>query len=135
MKKHPFILKMLGLFMLIVPTIIYLIFLIPNLSEEYTILMSSGGMIGGVGFVGSSKIPEKLPNSGLFKLASTSFTILIIITLVEEFIMELVFLVATIIVSYIVYKIIDNIYKKLKRLKENEQLAQQITSSINSAIK
>lgn len=130
MKKHPFLIRLLGLTILIVPTLIYLCFLIPALSEEYTVLMSSSGIIGGAGFLGSSKIPVDTKNSSLLKLASNAFTTLVMITLVQEFIMELVFLAVTFITSFIIYKLFEEMYQDAKRRKENEQLSTSISQNI-----
>lgn len=135
MNKHPILYKLLGLFFLIIPTVIYLIFLVPQLSEEYNILMSSAGILGGSGFYASSKIPETFETSGLIKLASKSFTLFVVVSLVEKFIMQILFLCVTIVISYIVYKIFDIIYKKKKKVLEDEQLANKITSSIVENIK
>lgn len=130
MNKHPVIYLMFGIFILVVPTIIYLFILIPQLKEEYSILMASGGVIGGFGLYGSSKIPEKFKYSSLFKLASNSFTIITVIFLVEKFIVKLLGLAITFIVSFIIYKIFLEVYKNAKRRKQNTELAEQIARSI-----
>ena len=92
--------------------------------------MASGGVIGGAGYYGTSKITDKVKYSGLYKTACNTFTTLTLITIVEKFIMSLVFLVVTILLSYILYKIFTELYHKYRRLLENEQLATKITSSI-----
>ena len=60
MKNHPVFYLIIGVFVLIVPTTIYLCFLVPKLSEAYNVLMASAGVIGGAGMYGASKIPEKI---------------------------------------------------------------------------
>ena len=60
MNKHPIWYLIIGIFILVAPTVIYLGFLIPQLTEAYNVLMASGGVIGGAGFYAASKIPEKL---------------------------------------------------------------------------
>lgn len=135
MKKHPIIFKLIGIFLLLAPTIVYLCFLVPVLKEEYNVLMASGGIIGGSGYYGISKIPETFTNSKLFKLSSSVFTTLIVITIVSEFIKELVLLVFIMMISYILYKIFSELYLKYRRKKENEELAREITSSVINSIK
>ena len=130
MKEHPVWYRVIGLSILIVPTLIYLCFLIPQLKEEYIILMSSGGIIGGTGMYAANLIPIDTEKSSLYKLAANSFTILTIITLVQEFIMELVFLVALFIVCFIIYKIFEGAYRNAREQKVHKQLATEITSSI-----
>lgn len=135
MRKKPILFLVLGLFLLIVPTIIYLCFLVPQLSEEYNILMASGGVIGGSGLYGTSKISDKIKYSGWYKTSCSTFTILTVITLVEKFIMKLIFLVVCILLSLIAYKICKELYKKYRRIKENEQLAKTITQNIANCSK
>lgn len=130
MKKRPILFLLLGIFILVVPTLIYLCILVPQLKEEYSVLMASGGIIGGSSYYGSSKISDKIKYSGLFKLSTNAFTTLTVIVLVEKFIMKLVFLVATFIVSFVVYKILKEMYHKYRRLKENEELAKTISQNI-----
>lgn len=126
MKKHPVIYLILGITILIVPTAIYLFFLIPKMTEEYNILMASSGVIGGFGLFGANKIPENLKFSKLLKLAANSFTVLIVNILVQKFINQIIGLVAVIIVSFIIYKIFMEAYKNGKRRKENKELANEI---------
>lgn len=131
MKKKYIWFLVLGIFILIVPTAIYLGFLIPRLSEEYNVLMASGGVIGGSGMYGTTKIPEKTKYSGMYKLASTSFTLLTVITLVEKFIMQIVGVVALFIVCFIAYKIFLEAYRNGRRRYENAELAKEISRSID----
>ena len=135
MKKHPVWYLIVAITILIVPTTIYLCILVPKLSEEYNILMSSGGVIGGAGLYGASKIPDKIKYGGLFKTAANSFTILTITVLVEEFIVSLVGLVAVFVVCFIVFKILVEGWKGARRRKENSQLASEIARSLNEAFK
>lgn len=135
MKKHPIWFLIIGIFILVVPTVIYLCFLIPKLSEEYNILMASGGVIGGAGFYGAQKIPEKVKYGSLFKLAANSFTTLTVLTLVNQFIMQLIGLVATFIISFIIFIILKGAWKDGRRKKENAELATEIARSVNEITK
>lgn len=130
MKKRPYLYLIIGIFILIVPTVIYLFFLVPQLTEEYNTLMASGGIIGSAGIYGVSKIPEEMKFSKLFKLAANAFTYLSIILIVEKFIIQLVGLIAVFVVSYIIYKIFKEIYINARTRKANTELAEQITRSI-----
>lgn len=130
MKKYPLLYKIIGIAFLVIPTIIYLCFLVPKLTEEYNILMASGGVIGGAGYYGASKITDKVKNSGLYKTTCNVFTTLTLITIVEKFIMQLIFLVVTMLLSYIIYKIFSGLYLKYRRQKENAELAEKITQNI-----
>ena len=131
MKKHPIWYLIIAIFILIVPTAIYLCILIPQLSEEYNVLMTSGGVIGGIGLYGASKIPDKLKYGGLFKTAANSFTMLTVTVLVEEFIIELVGLVAVFVLCFITFKILVEVWRNAIRRKENRELAEEIARSIN----
>lgn len=135
MKKRPWTILALAIFILIVPTIIYLCFLIPQLKEEYNVLMVSGGIIGGTGLYGTSKIPEKVKYSGLFKTASTAFTLLTVTTLIEKFIAKIIGLVAVFVVSYIIFKILLEVWRSARRRKENSELATEIARNITEIIK
>lgn len=135
MKKHPVLILIIGIFILIVPTFVYLVFLIPQLSEEYNILMASGGVIGGFGMYGATKIPEKVKYSGLFKLAANSFTILTVITLVQNFIIEIVGCIAIFIVCFIIFKILLEVWRDAKRRKQNVELAKEIARNITESSK
>lgn len=130
MKKHPILFLIVGIIILIVPTIIYLCFLIPKMQEEYVALMSSGGIITCGGMYGANAIPEKIKYSGLYKLSARSFTLLIVTVLVQEFIMKIIFLIATFILSYIIYRIFKEAWKNARRRKENAELAKEISRSI-----
>lgn len=130
MKKHPIWYLIIGISILIIPTLIYLIFLIPKMSVEYNILMASGGIIGGAGFYGSSIIPTGIKNKSLYKLAANSFTIMCVITLVNKFIMQLIGLVSTFILSFIIYKIFKEIWKNARRKKEHRELADEIARNV-----
>ena len=131
MKKHPIWYLVIAILILIVPTTIYLCILVPRLSEEYNVLMASGGVVGGAGLYGASKIPDKVKHGGLFKTAANSFTILTVTVLVEEFIIELVGLVAVFVVCFITFKILVEVWKNARRRKENRELAREIARSVN----
>lgn len=135
MKKHPIWYLIIAIAILVIPTTIYLCFLIPKLSEEYNILMSSGGIIGGAGLYGASKIPDKIKYGGLFKTAANSFTILTVTVLVEEFIVSLVGLVAVFVVCFIAFKILMEVWRNARRRKENSEFASQVARNINEALK
>ena len=130
MKKHPIWFLIIGIFILVVPTAIYLAFLIPQMSEEYNVLMASGGIIGGAGFYGAQRIPEKVKYSGLFKLAANSFTTMTIITLINKFIMKLMGLAAVFIICFIIFIILKGAWKNGRRKKENTELATEIARNI-----
>lgn len=133
MKKHPIWYLIIAILILIVPTTIYLCILVPRLSEEYNVLMASGGVVGGAGLYGASKIPDKVKYSGLFKTAANSFTILTVTVLVEEFIIELVGLIAVFVVCFITFKILVEVWKNARRKKENRELAKEIARSLNES--
>lgn len=135
MNKNPIIVLIIAFIILTVPITIYLCFLIPQLSEEYNILMASGGIVGGAGYYGASKIPANMKNAGIFKLASNAFTTMIIIVLVEKFIIQIIGAVAVFLVSLIIYKILKGVYKNAKRRKENAELSAEITRNIVKNIK
>lgn len=135
MKKHPVWILIIGIFILVAPTALYLGFLIPQLSEEYNILMASGGVIGGFGMYGATKIPEKVKYSGLFKLAANSFTVLTVITLIQNFIIEIIGCIAVFIVCFIVFKILLEVWRDAKRRKENSKLAEEIARNITESSK
>lgn len=131
MKKHPIWYLIIAISILIIPTAIYLCILVPQLSETYNTLMASGGIIGGAGIYGASKIPEKWKYGSLFKTATNSFTILTVTILVEEFIIELVGLVAVFVVCFIIFKILVEVWKSASRKKENSEFAKEIAQGIN----
>lgn len=134
-KMRPIVYLIIGIIILIVPTTIYLCFLIPKLQTEYTILMASGGIIGGSGMFGSSMIPDKTRYGAIFKTASKSFTLLVVVTLVREFIKPLIGLAAVLIVSYIIFLIFKELWKNARRVKENGNLAEEIARGITETIK
>lgn len=135
MNKHPIWYLIIGIIVLIVPTGVYLVFLIPSMSETYNVLMASGGVIGGAGFYGASRIPKEVKYSGLFKLAANSFTILTVITLVQEFALQLVGLVAVFIISFIAFIILKGAWKNGKQRLKDERLATEIARNVAETIK
>lgn len=135
MNKHPIWYLVIGIFILVVPTVVYLGFLIPQLTEAYNVLMASGGVIGGSGFYAAQRIPKKLKYSGLFKLAANSFTIFIVLTLVNQFIMKIIGLVAVFVVSFIIFQILKGAWQNGRRKKENAELAEEITRSVTETSK
>ena len=135
MKKHPILYLIIGIIVLIVPTAIYLCFLIPAMSDAYNILMASSGAIGSIGFYGASIIPKETKYSGLFKMAVNSFTTLIIVTIVQEFALQLVGLVAVFIVSFIIFIILKGAWKDGKQRIKDDYLAAELARNINKDIK
>lgn len=123
----------IGVAFLIIPTAIYLGFLIPKMQEEYIILMSSGGVIGGAGMFGTSIIPEKMKYGTVYKLTSKSFTLLVIITLVREFVGQIIGLAAVFAVSYIIFIIFKERWKHARREKENGELAEEVARAVTEA--
>lgn len=134
-KLKPIWYLIIGIIFLVVPTAVYLGFLIPSMKEEYIILMSSGGVLGGVGMLGTSMIPEQTKFGIIYKTASKSFTLLVVVTLVQEFIMQIIGLVAVFILSYIVFLIFKEVWKNARRAKENAELAEEVARSINDIAK
>lgn len=130
MHKHIWLYLVIGISILVIPTVVYLIWLIPQLSEYYNTLLASGGIISCAGYIGTIKIPDSFNNSKLLKLASGSFTILATITVVQEFIGELIFLAVIAIISFIIFKIFLGVYKNAKRKRENTELAEEISRNI-----
>lgn len=135
MKKKPIWFLIIGIAVLIIPTAVYLTFLVPQLKEEYIVLMSSGGVITGGGMYGASLIPKKVKYSGLYKLSARSFTLLTVTTLVQEFIVELIGLVAVFIVSFVIFCMLKEAWKNGRRRKENSELAREIARNIAEASK
>lgn len=131
MKKHPWIVLVLAILVLTVPTILYLIWLVPQLSAEYTSLLASAGIIGGAGTYGANAIPDEVKYGTLFKTASKAYTMLIVLTIVEKFLNKLILLGAILILSYIIFKILIDIWHTLRRRKENGQLATEIARNLN----
>lgn len=120
----------IGIAFLIIPTAIYLGFLIPQMKDEYIILMSSGGVVGGAGMFGTGMIPDKTKYGALYKTASKSFTLLVVITLVKDFIGRLIGLAAVFVASYIIFLIFKERWKHGRRAKENSELAEEVARSI-----
>lgn len=135
MKKHPIWYLIIGIIILIAPTGVYLGFLIPAMSETYNVLMASGGVIGGAGFYGASRIPKEVKYSGLFKLAANSFTILTVITLVQEFVLQLVGLVAVFIVSFIIFIILKGVWKNGSQKLRDDRLATEVARNVAETLK
>lgn len=135
MKKHPIWYLIIGIVVLIVPTGVYLGFLIPAMSETYNVLMASGGVISGAGFYGASRIPKEVKYSGLFKLAANSFTILTVITLVQEFALRLVGIVAVFIVSFIAFIILKGAWKNGRQRLKDERLATEVARNVAETLK
>lgn len=130
MKKNPIIYLIMGIVILIVPTVIYLCFLIPQMSEEYNILMASGGVISLGGMYGANAIPDKVKFGALYKTAAKSFTLLVAITLVEKFIMQIIGLICTFVASYIIFIIFKEIWKNARRRKQNTELAKEVAQGV-----
>ena len=131
MKKHPFWYLIIGITILVIPTTIYLAFLIPKLTVECRILTASAGVIGSGGLYGSSLIPENHSFSKLYKLACRSYTLLVIITIIEKFVKELIILLTIMVTSYIIFYIFKELWKNARRKINDEQLASQIARNLN----
>lgn len=134
-KMRPIGFLIIGIVILIVPTAVYLCFLVPKLQDEYAILMASGGVIGGSGMFGSSMISEKTRWGAIFKTASKSFTLLVVVTLVREFIKPLIGLAAVLIVSYIVFLIFKELWKDGRRKEQDVNLAKEIARAASEGVK
>lgn len=132
MKKgiNPIWYLILGIAILIIPTVTYLCFLIPKMHDEYIILMSSGGVITGGGMFGASMIPDKVKFGTLYKTAGKAFSLLVGITLVKDFVKPLIGLVAVFIVSFIIFSIMKELWKDGKRKRENQELATEIARGL-----
>ena len=125
----------IGIVVLIVPTAVYLGFLIPQMKEEYNILLASGGVIGVGGVYGAEMIPEKVKFGALYKTAAKSFTLLTVITLVKDFIHQLIGLAVVLVVSYIIFKIMRSLYKDGKQARANRRLAEEVARNVTEAAK
>lgn len=132
---NPIWFLIIGIAVLIIPTAIYLCFLIPSMKDEYIILMSSGGVVGAGGMFGTEMIPDKTKYGFLYKTASKSFTFLVVITLVKDFIGQILGLIAVLIVSFIVFQLMRSLYKNGKRARENKELATEVAQSVAKSIK
>lgn len=125
----------IGICILIIPTGIYLGFLIPQMKDEYIVLMSSGGAIGSAGLFGANMIPETAKFGTLYKTASKAMTMLVVITLVQDFIGQLLGLVAVFAVSYIVFLIMRGLWKDGKQARANLLLAKEVSRNTAEAVK
>lgn len=132
---NPIWFLIIGIFILVVPSAIYLGFLIPSMKEEYVVLLSSGGCIGGAGTFGATMIPDKTKYGTLYKTASKSFTMLVVVTLIKDFIAQIIGLIAVAVVSYILFIIFKELWSNGKRRRENKELATEITRGITEASK
>ena len=134
-EMNPVWFLVIGIVVLIVPTAVYLGFLIPQLKEEYIILMSSGGVIAGGGMYGAEMIPEKVKYSSLYKTSARSFTLLTVITLVQDFIPQLIGLAIVLVVSYIIFMMMRSLYKDGKQARADKRLAKEVARGITEAVK
>lgn len=132
---NPIWFLIIGIAILIVPSAIYIGFLIPQMSEEYAILMGSGAGIGGTGLFATGFIPETAKYGTLYKTASKSLTLLVVITLVQNFIGQLIGLMAVFAVSYIIFLVMRGLWRDGRRKKQDAQLADQVARSIVEASK
>ena len=123
----------IGITILIVPSAVYLGFLIPQMSEEYAILMGSGAGLGGTGLFATGLIPETAKYGTLYKTASKATTLLVVITLVQNFIGQIIGLAATFAVSYIIFLIMRSMWKDGKQRKQNEYLAKEVARNTAKA--
>lgn len=134
-KFNPIWFLVIGIFFLVVPAAIYIGFLIPQLREEYNVLMASGGVVGGAGLLGTEMIPEKTKYGAIYKTASKSFTLLVVITLVQEFIKELIGLAIVVVVGYIIFLVMKELWRNGKQRKQSAELAESITQGIANTAK
>lgn len=137
MKKtmNPVWYLVIGITLLIVPTAIYLGFLIPKMTAEYNVLMASGGAIGSAGLFGANMIPETAKFGTLYKTASKSMTLLVVITLVQNFIGRLIGLAVVVVVSYILFLIFKGLWKDGRQRKQNADIAKEIARGITQTAK
>lgn len=132
-KFNPTWFLVIGIILLIAPTAIYAGFLIPRMADRYIVLMSSGAGIGGAGLFGTGMIPETAKFGTLYKTASKALTLLVVITLVQEFIGQIIGLVATFAVSYIVFLIFKGLWKDGKQARQNAKLAKEVARGVAEA--
>lgn len=132
---HPNWFLAIGIIFLIVPATVYLCFLIPQMKEEYIVLMSSGGAIGSAGLFGAEMIPETAKFGTLYKTASKAMTMLVIITLVQDFVKELIGLAIVLVISYIIFVVFKELWKDGKQARENKHLAAEVARSLTEAVK
>ena len=130
MKKRPIWFLIIGIVILIVPSVTYLCILIPKMREEYKSLMSSGGVIATGGMYGASLIPEKVKFSALYKASARSFTLMTVIVLVQDFIPQIIGFVATFILSFIIFSFLKELYKEYKEKLKNAEFAKEIARNI-----
>lgn len=135
MKKYPIIYLIIGIIFLIVPTVIYLCFLVPKMSDEYNVLMASGGILTTTGLYGAEKIPDNLKGSKIYKLTAKSFTLTVVFALVCEFYMHIIGVILTFIVSFIIFSIFKGVYLNAKRRKQNAELSEEVTRNVVKALK
>lgn len=131
MKKHPIWYMVIGIAILVIPSVCYLFWLVPQLSEEYNVLMASGGIIGTSGLYLSDKIPDGWNHSKILKFISKGFTMLTFMTLVEKFWTKIVILLVIVIFSVSAYVIFKEVYRNAKRRIENTELATEVARSVN----
>lgn len=124
---HPVWFLVIGIFILVVPSAVYLGFLIPEMTDEYIVLMSSGGAIGSAGLFGANMIPETAKFGTLYKTASKAMTMLVVITLIQDFIGQLLGLAAVFVVSYILFLIFKGLWKDGRQAKLAVQLAKEVS--------
>lgn len=134
-KMRPIWWLIIGIAFLIIPAGVYLGFLIPAMRDEYIILMSSGGVIGGAGLFGAEMIPEKTKFGTLYKTASKSFTLLVVITLVKDFLPQILGFIIVVVISYIIFRIFKELWQNGKRERENKELAAEVASGVAEALK
>ena len=132
---NPIWFLVIGIAVLVIPTAIYLGFLIPQLKEEYQVLMSSAGVVGGGGMFGTEAIPEKVKYGTLFKTASKTFTALVCLTLVQDFLPQILGLVAVFFASYIIFMIMRSMWKDGKQKRANADLAKEVARGITENTK
>ena len=123
----------IGIAILIVPSAVYMGFLFPRMSEEYSVMMASGAGIGGAGMFGTGLIPETAKYGTLYKTASKATTLLVVITLVKNFIGQLIGLAATFAVSYIIFLLMRSLWKDGKQARQNAKLANEVARGITEA--
>lgn len=123
----------IGICILVIPTAIYMGFLIPSMSEEYAIMMGSGAGIGGTGMFATGLIPDTAKYGTLYKTASKSLTLLVVITLVQNFIGRLIGLAAVFAVSYIIFLVMRGLWKDGRQKQQNADLADKVARSVAKA--
>lgn len=135
MKRRYIIFLVVGIVILVVPTTVYLCFLLPQMKEQYIVLMASGGVVGGTGIYGVRAIPDKIKYSGLFKLSAKAFTLLTISALVEQFYSQIIGLVIVAVISFIIFKILLEVYRDRRQAYRDARLAREVARSVNEITK